>query len=62
MDEIMITHADTYKEEIALSEVMKSDIKIRPKSILKLKETTEYINWIASIPPFIPYYFENATQ
>jgi len=42
MDDIMIKYASQYKEEIALAKIMKSDIKIRPKNILKLKETKEY--------------------
>jgi len=58
----MPLYADAYKEEIALSKLMKSDILVRPQTIKELKETKEYNKWIYSLPAYIPYLFENPIQ
>ena len=58
----MPLYADAYKEEIALSKLMKSDILVRPQTIKELKETKEYNKWILSLPAYIPYLFENPIQ
>jgi len=42
----MPLYADAYKEEIALSKLMKSDILVRPQTIKELKDTKEYNKWI----------------
>ena len=62
VDEIMEVFKDKYKEEIALSQIMKADIAKRPKNFHELKKTSEYQKWIQSIPEYIPLLFGDAAE
>jgi hypothetical protein len=54
---IELESLEIYKEEWALIRKMKAPKYIRPANINQLKHSQEYLDWIASLPTYIPKYF-----